>query len=238
MDTIAIWIANINPAQIRKTAIASGFLNTSPTIAHWIWEFAIVSSYRRGVSVINSRRRQWKSNCCRLVLQPLMPIHLFIYLLTTCWLNRRLLPPQTILELIRRPRHWWYTGTTGALCPITHPLDTIRHLNGVRIIPRERSPRGDTNTGYRACIWMDGWMNQAYSRLSTTHGHITDCKLVCMYWRHVYGTTRNYLCNNVLILYTLNQFLDSAKLSFCCISAAVISSYYAYFKLNQWAHVH
>ncbi len=30
---------------------------------------------------------------------------------------------------------------------------------------------------------MDGWMNQAYSRLSTTHGHITDYKLlVCMYW--------------------------------------------------------
>ncbi len=29
---------------------------------------------------------------------------------------------------------------------------------------------------------MDGWMNQAYSRLSTTLGHITDCKLlVCMY---------------------------------------------------------
>ncbi len=26
------------------------------------------------------------------------------------------------------------------------------------------------------------WMNQAFSRLSTTHGHITDCKLlVCMY---------------------------------------------------------
>ncbi len=24
---------------------------------------------------------------------------------------------------------------------------------------------------------MDGWMNQAYSRLSTTHGHITYCKL-------------------------------------------------------------
>ncbi len=22
-----------------------------------------------------------------------------------------------------------------------------------------------------------GWANQAYSRLSTTHGHITDCKL-------------------------------------------------------------
>ena len=25
---------------------------------------------------------------------------------------------------------------------------------------------------------MDGWMNQAYSRFSTTHGHVTDCKLV------------------------------------------------------------
>ncbi len=29
---------------------------------------------------------------------------------------------------------------------------------------------------------IDEWMNQAYSRLSTTHGHITDCKLlVCMF---------------------------------------------------------
>ncbi len=24
---------------------------------------------------------------------------------------------------------------------------------------------------------LGGWVNQAYSRLSTTHGHITDCKL-------------------------------------------------------------
>ncbi len=24
---------------------------------------------------------------------------------------------------------------------------------------------------------MGGWVNQAYSRLSTTHGHITDCKM-------------------------------------------------------------
>ncbi len=24
---------------------------------------------------------------------------------------------------------------------------------------------------------VGGWVNQAYSRLSTTHGHITDCKL-------------------------------------------------------------
>ena len=28
-------------------------------------------------------------------------------------------------------------------------------------------------------------MNQAYSRLSPTRGHITDCKLVCMYWTHL-----------------------------------------------------
>ncbi len=31
-----------------------------------------------------------------------------------------------------------------------------------------------------AWLRVHGWMNQAYSRLSTTHGHITDCKLVCM----------------------------------------------------------
>ncbi len=24
---------------------------------------------------------------------------------------------------------------------------------------------------------VGGWVNQGYSRLSTTHGHITDCKL-------------------------------------------------------------
>ncbi len=36
--------------------------------------------------------------------------------------------------------------------------------------------------GWLYIYGMDGWMNQAYSRLSTTHGHITDCKSVCMYW--------------------------------------------------------
>ena len=43
---------------------------------------------------------------------------------------------------------------------------------------------------------MDGWMNQAYSRFSTTHGHITDCKLVCMYW------TRLVLVRPVASLYS------------------------------------
>ncbi len=28
---------------------------------------------------------------------------------------------------------------------------------------------------YQILYWW--WVNQAYSRLSTTHGHITDCKL-------------------------------------------------------------
>ncbi len=38
-----------------------------------------------------------------------------------------------------------------------------------------------SEVGIECGVW-DGWMNQAYSRLSTTHGHITDCKLlVCMY---------------------------------------------------------
>ncbi len=39
-----------------------------------------------------------------------------------------------------------------------------------------------------------GWVNQAYSRLSTTHGHITDCKLdsvvyvgVCVVISHLGG---------------------------------------------------
>ncbi len=48
--------------------------------------------------------------------------------------------------------------------------------------------------------WMDRWMNQAYSRplmvISTTHGHITDCKLVCMCW------TRLVLVRPVASLYS------------------------------------
>ena len=46
--------------------------------------------------------------------------------------------------------------------------------------------------------WMDGWMDESglESRLSTTHGHITDCKLlVCMYW------TRLVLVRPVASLY-------------------------------------
>ncbi len=32
-------------------------------------------------------------------------------------------------------------------------------------------------SGVKIMVWVGGWVNQAYSRLSTTHGHITDCKL-------------------------------------------------------------
>ncbi len=47
-----------------------------------------------------------------------------------------------------------------------------------RVLPKFKPVRyGKRSFSY------DGWMNQDYSRLSTNHGHITDCKLlVCMYW--------------------------------------------------------
>ncbi len=34
---------------------------------------------------------------------------------------------------------------------------------------------------------MGGWVNQAYSRLSTTHGHITDCELNSVVYAGVFG---------------------------------------------------
>ncbi len=43
---------------------------------------------------------------------------------------------------------------------------------------------------------MGGWVNQAYSRLSTTHGHITDCKLDSV----VYAGVLTHGYENVQIL--------------------------------------
>ncbi len=44
---------------------------------------------------------------------------------------------------------------------------------------RRTAPRGLYVSG----ALFVGLMYQAYSRLSTTHGHITDCELLlCMYW--------------------------------------------------------
>ncbi len=53
-------------------------------------------------------------------------------------------------------------------------------------------------------ISIDGWMNQAYSRLSTTHGHINDCKLlVCVYW------TRLVLVRPAASLYSADISIDA-----------------------------
>ena len=55
-------------------------------------------------------------------------------------------------------------------------------LQGIPLPPGHVADcRVDFVYGYHMYVQWDGWMNQAYSRLSTTHGHITDCKLlVCM----------------------------------------------------------
>ncbi len=59
---------------------------------------------------------------------------------------------------------------------------------------------------------MDGWMNQAYSRLSTTHGHITDCIMLidhsgssvcdhyCKLAYYIYSKVKQE--NNIYICYT------------------------------------
>ncbi len=49
----------------------------------------------------------------------------------------------------------------------------VHHAVGIERIVMIQQLTGQTN----AVRLMNGWMNQAYSRLSTTHGHITDCKL-------------------------------------------------------------
>ncbi len=62
-----------------------------------------------------------------------------------------------------------------------------KYATEVESMPNERNKNSlfrlkDCVIISRLAGW-DGWMNRAYSRLSTTHGHITDCKLlVCMYW--------------------------------------------------------
>ncbi len=59
-------------------------------------------------------------------------------------------------------------------------IDLARHATCIRV--REEWHKVELERD-EAVQQLDGWMNQAYSRLSTTHGHITGCKLVvCMYW--------------------------------------------------------
>ena len=45
-----------------------------------------------------------------------------------------------------------------------------------------------------ACAVCGGWVNQAYSRLSTTHGHITDCKLDSVVYAGVARCVTVYYC--------------------------------------------
>ncbi len=66
------------------------------------------------------------------------------------------------------------------LTPIIHPLTYVSYKYAANF-PAIFHP--ENRKYFNPLGGMDGWMNQAYSRLSTTHGHITDCKLlVCMYW--------------------------------------------------------
>ena len=53
-------------------------------------------------------------------------------------------------------------------------LSTVKYLDIKDFKLRQAMARLRTSAHN---LTMDGWMNQAYSRLSTTHGHITDCKL-------------------------------------------------------------
>ncbi len=36
-------------------------------------------------------------------------------------------------------------------------------------------------------LYQGGWVNKAYSRFSTTHGHITDCKFYSVVYAGVYA---------------------------------------------------
>ncbi len=81
-----------------------------------------------------------------------------------------------------------YTMITG-FCTLYSTNTHFLHLVELRYQP---SGFIIVITGYNRCTltprplnihvcvgrtWVGGWVNQAYSRLSTTHGHITDCKL-------------------------------------------------------------
>ncbi len=52
-----------------------------------------------------------------------------------------------------------------------------RRHNGLSSICPRRGTHGRVAEHLTSDHWVSGWVNQAYSRLSTTHGHITDCKL-------------------------------------------------------------
>ncbi len=78
----------------------------------------------------------------------------------------------------------WYSFGNGQL----HALEVanrfcLKHLQSISKSSKSMLVEGmiGSYSAMSAEHSIDGWMNQAYSRLSTTHGHITDCKLVCVY---------------------------------------------------------
>ncbi len=88
---------------------------------------------------------------------------------------------------------WYITKRNDVVINITYLASTKRYSVKVKHMILCRRPGKFESTTWHVDINVhanfnihvfdiDEWMNQAYSRLSTTHGHITDCKLVCMYW--------------------------------------------------------
>ncbi len=59
------------------------------------------------------------------------------------------------------------------------------------------------------CGWVGGWVNQAYSRLSTTHGHITDCKLDSVVYASILINVGVFLILNKLLCTTVLKLLPS-----------------------------
>ncbi len=60
-------------------------------------------------------------------------------------------------------------------------------------------------------LW-DGWMNQAYSRLSTTHSHITDCKLlVCVYWTRLVLVRIDHGGHCTVVTFQAPSFISSCS---------------------------
>ncbi len=92
-------------------------------------------------------------------------------------------------------KHWPLHGlldkTSAVNIPILAGVKQSDHLSSIlfniatdplMLLLHDTGKGVDTPGARMVMRGWDGWMNQAYSRLSTTHGHITDCKLVCMYW--------------------------------------------------------
>ncbi len=78
-------------------------------------------------------------------------------------------------------------------------VDIVKHSNKYLLPERLAGEIGQQRvlvSGLRgvALGTMGGWVNQAYSRLSTTHGHITDCKLDSVVYAGVCVVILMWIC--------------------------------------------